>query len=100
MRTYLSILIGLAISAGVAHAEGSAAEWAEKVKIGGDLRLREDYTGMDGAPNTYKERYRLRLNVTTDVNEDIKLKARIATASASGTVDEGGTLSNNTTFDN
>ncbi len=57
------------------------ANWAEKIKVKGDLRLRHQWEDRDedGAPVRNRDRARFRLGLETDVNEKLKLGAGVAT---------------------
>ena len=66
--------------------------WAGKVKIKGDLRLRNENRSTSNAVSTKgRQRYRARIGINADINEDVKVGFRLVTG--------GGSTSTNETID-
>ena len=78
-----------------AHASSAVnqiSDWTSKVKIGGDMRFRQEFRDSD-AKNSEKNRTRIRarLKVNAQVNEEVQVGFRLVTA--------GGTTSTNQTLE-
>ena len=69
----------------IVQADGKK-QWAEKIKLKGDLRLRRQYEKVDDAdnaddPSRTRYRYRLRLGAVGEVNDDVKVGLGFASGS-------------------
>ncbi|HAI96160.1 MAG: hypothetical protein CL866_06760 [Cycloclasticus sp.] len=71
--------------------------WAGKIKIKGDLRVRQEYqtedTGVGSGDGEDRQRYRARIGVYADVTDNVKAGVRLASAG-------GATSTNETLGDN
>lgn len=82
MKTvYCTLTAAIALTATVLlmPVETSAQEsWTDSISIKGDVRLRYDTTREDGDPNRDRARFRARLGLTADVNENVKAIVQLA----------------------
>jgi Putative porin len=63
-----------------------AEGWADKVTVGGDFRLREEYIDQELIDSeNYRTRIRARLNIDGQVNESLKVVFQIATGAQEAT---------------
>lgn len=91
MRSLLSLL-GLVLGF---NALAQTPSWTEKVQFNGDFRFRHEYTSKTKQADEsarQQERFRLRLGLQGQVNEKVRLKARV------GGSDGQSPISNNTTM--
>jgi len=56
--------------------------WLPKVKISGDMRYRYEHIAQQGKKSRQRDRIRMRLGLDGQVNDQLKLKARLASGSA------------------
>ncbi len=62
-------------------ATATAGQLTENIKFKGDFRLRHEMIDQEGSEIRNRERFRMRLGMTTQVNEDIKVNFGIASGS-------------------
>ncbi len=75
-------------------------DWVKNAKLSGDFRLRHEYTRSNSNDvDRSRGRIRYRLGVETNVNDQTKVAAGLA-SNGSGTGTTGGNRSTNTTFSN
>lgn len=75
----MSAVIVCAGVAGFGPAETSAQEsWTDSIAMKGDVRLRYDMTEEEGDPDRDRARFRARLGLTADVNENVKAVLQFA----------------------
>jgi hypothetical protein len=73
-------------------AESKPKSWWERIAFGGDLRLRYDGIYEDERPSRHRERFRLRLTVGGDINDEVAFGVRLASG------DPGDPTSTNQSF--
>lgn len=79
--TPTSTRLGVSADPAGASAAQDAADkpWWERVKVGGDFRLRFETFRMEDTPDRNRARMRLRIALDTDVDENISVHFRLAT---------------------
>lgn len=81
------VLISLSVLA-----RGQEDSWSDRIAIKGDLRLRYEGISEDGEEDRTRGRYRMRLGVTADASEDVKVVVEFASGADNP-------VSRNVTFD-
>ena len=86
-----SVIAGFLVVPAPAAAQGS---WADRIKVKGDTRLRHETIDEDGEEERARMRFRVRLGMNADVNDNVKFVLRLATGvdnpvSANQTIDGG-----------
>ncbi len=79
-RVLITMITGLAVTAGVVMA-GEETSWADKIKLGGDLRYRHEYKDVDEKVERHRQRIRLRVSASAEVNDALKVMVRLASGS-------------------
>lgn len=83
MKTACCTLVAaivLAAAALLAPSDATAQEsWTDSISIKGDVRLRYDTTREEGDPDRDRGRFRARLGLTADVNENVTAIVQFAT---------------------
>ena len=64
-------------------------DWAQRIALNGDLRLRNEYRDRTDASDANRQRIRFRLGMQAAVTEQLEVGARMATGSAPGDLTEG-----------
>ncbi|MCB0411015.1 MAG: putative porin [Bdellovibrionales bacterium] len=96
--TILGVTLISALTGPMSHAQEES--WADKLKISGDFRLRQDYSITSEAPavtgdtdtSRFRSRIRGRIKLQAQVDENVQILTRITTA------ENGSPTSGNTTF--
>jgi len=60
--------------------------WAERIKIKGDLRVRQEFVDIDakGQPGKDRQRYRARIGIEAKVTKNVNANVRLASGSSDG----------------
>ena len=70
----------LALASWPAAPRADDADWAERVDLSGDFRLRYESIDRAGLPEQSRSRYRVRLNAGVDLYDDVRFVVSLATA--------------------
>ena len=73
--------------------EPKKKEWTEKIKLGGDFRLRYEGFQQDGTPDRLRERFRLRLNLDAKLAENTQFRLALRTGDSTDPVSDNQTFS-------
>lgn len=87
------ILVGLLTFGFSSWSEESS--WTEKLKVTGDVRLRHDMIQKDNASDRHRERFRARLGISAQVNEQMQAKFRLTSADGGDAISNNSTLTDN-----
>ena len=82
----------LVLAAAPASAQPSSAPWWERIDFGGDFRERLEGFFQDGATTRQRFRFRLRLTMNAEINDDVSFGLRL------GSGDLGNPISTNQSF--
>ena len=86
-------MVGAMPALGAAQsADSEPRPWYERIELGGDFRSRYEGFYQDGRTTRHRSRFRLRLRIDSDVNDDTHLQVQIASG------DPGTPVSTNQTF--
>ncbi len=80
-RLTLSALCALAGLTVMNMQEASAQNWADKTKIKGDIRLREEFINQDDKDERNRIRLRARVGIEAEVSDDLTVKVGVASGS-------------------
>ena len=86
------MLVGLLLAAGGVPAEAQLSPWHERIQFGGDFRSRYEGFYQTDREARHRTRFRLRLRIDTEINDDTRLQIQIASG------DPGTPVSTNQTF--
>ncbi len=98
LTKYLVTFSSLIFPYSSAFAETAAAAWNEKISIHGDLRYRHEYASklrQNSTSASHRERLRVRVGLTGEVNENIKIKLRLATSEGATPLATNQTMTDN-----
>lgn len=99
MRGTRSLLLSLGLGLGVGSLSPLAAQdapvpWWERIRVSGDMRMRDESFFQDGADSRNRLRFRYRLGLTATINPEWEAGFRLASG------EEGNVTSSNQSFDN
>lgn len=63
-------------------------QWTQRISLGGDLRLRNEYRDRSNNSDGNRQRIRFRLGMKADVSPELQVGARFVTGSAPGDLNE------------
>ncbi len=90
-----AVAVVIVLGANVAPASAQSGQaWWERIRFGGDFRVRQEGFFQEGAPTRQRFRFRLRATLDTDINDDLSFGLRL------GSGDLGTPVSTNQTFAN
>src|SRR5688572_20286625 len=95
-QTLVPALLLSALCGPLAGAQ-SAPAWHERISIFGDFRFRHEYASKTSSATMarHRERFRLRVGVQSQLTEDIKAKARLATGDGGSPTSGNATMTDN-----
>jgi hypothetical protein len=73
--------------------EPKAKEWYEKIKFGGDFRLRYEGSQQSGVDDRMRERFRLRLNMDAKLTDNTRFRLGLRTGDSTDPVSDNQTFS-------
>lgn len=94
MKRFLSIATVVLIgSLSWAQAPPPKKEWYEKIKLGGDFRLRYEGFQQSGTDDRMRERFRLRLGLDAKLTDNTKFRLALRTGDSTDPVSDNQTFS-------
>jgi len=66
--------------------------WARRIKIKGDLRLRQEFVDINGKRDEDRQRYRARIGIDAKVTETVDASIRLASGSSDGSTSTNETM--------
>lgn len=98
LATWIMVILGgLALAQTTAPAPKKEVpmkkEWYEKLKIGGDFRLRYEEFDQSGADTRQRERFRIRLNMSESLSDNVKFNFALRTGDPADPVSDNQTFS-------